>query len=228
MELSKSLVILLQNTSTYEGKTYMYTDGSAIACCPVSSLAYPYDFRGIIQHEAGGHGFGKLADEYIYHNAFIQNCLCQDGCDHPMDDNTGGIYTIFKSLGWFKNLSMTSDPTQVPWAHLIYNPKYSDYVDMYEGGYMHSRGIYRSEATSCMNNNIPYFSAISRQAIVERIMEYAGEEFTLEKFYAKDDDSFGPTSRAAMIVDRTFGVDPKYFRATGQGPVFMGDHPIVK
>ena len=36
-----------------------------------------------------------------------------------------------------------------------------------------------------MNNNIPYFSAISRQAIVERIMLYAGEDFTLENFYAK-------------------------------------------
>lgn len=42
-----------------------------------------------------------------------------------------------------------------------------------------------------MNNYIPYFSAISRQAIVERIMLYAGEDFTLENFYAKDSDAFG-------------------------------------
>lgn len=230
MDLTKSLVILLQNTSTYEGITYMYTDGSAIACCPVSTQAYPYDFRGIVQHEAGGHGFGKLGDEYIYHNAFIQNCLCLDGCEHPQgDDDLMFSYGIFKSLGWYKNLSMTSDAKRVPWAHLIYNPQYSDYVDMYEGGYMHSRGMYRSEATSCMNNNIPYFSAISRQAIVERIKFCAGEEFSLEDFYANDNDDFGPTRVGGKYaIDRTFGVDPHLNHTSGHGPILVGDHPNVK
>lgn len=232
MDLTKSLVILLQNTSTYEGITYMYGDGSAIACCPVSTQAYPYDFRGIVQHEAGGHGFGKLGDEYIYHNAFIQNCLCPDGCDHPKSDSDSkSSYGKYKSLGWYKNLSMIADAHKVPWAHLIYNSQYSDYVDMYEGGYMHSRGIYRSEATSCMNNNIPYFSAISRQAIVERIMECAGEEFTLEKFYQKDNDDFGPItkSRAKTTVNGwSFGVDPKYNRSTRPCLIYMGEHPRVR
>ena len=232
MDLTKSLVILLQNTSTYEGITYIYGDGSAIACCPVSTQAYPYDFRGIVQHEAGGHGFGKLGDEYIYHNAFIQNCLCQDGCDHPKSDSDSkSSYGKFKSLGWYKNLSMLADAHKVPWAHLIYNNQFSDYVDMYEGGYMHNRGIYRSEATSCMNNNIPYFSAISRQAIVERIMECAGEEFTLEKFYQKDNDDFGPItkSRAKTTVNGwSFGVDPKYNRSTRPCLIYMGEHPRVR
>lgn len=228
MDLGKSLVILLMNSSTYEGITYLYGDGSALACCPVSTDAYPYDFRGIVQHEAGGHGFGKLADEYIYHNAYIQNCDCSC-CEHPQgDDDIRTSYGSFKSRGWYKNLSMNGDMKQVPWAHLIYNPQYSDYVDMFEGGYMHFRGIYRSEATSCMNNNIPYFSAISRQAIVERIMEIAGEEFTLEKFYAKDDDSFGTITKAGLYVDRTFGVDPDFHRGSGEGPVYMGEHPNVK
>ena len=232
MDLTKSLVILLQNTSTYEGITYMYGDGSAIACCPVSTEAYPYDFRGIVQHEAGGHGFGKLADEYIYHNAFIQNCMCNDGCDHPQSDaDIKSAYGKFKALGWYKNLSMTADAHKVPWAHLIYNNQYSDYVDMYEGGYMHTRGIYRSEATSCMNNNIPYFSAISRQAIVERIMESAGEEFTLEKFYQKDNDDFGPItkSKAKTTVEGwSFGVDPNYNRLTRPCLIYMGEHPKVR
>lgn len=228
MDLTRSLVIMLMNTSVYEGVTMMYTDGSAIACCPVSRDAYPYDFRGIIQHEAGGHGFGKLGDEYIYHNAFIQNCRCLDGCEHPQGDyDLSTSYGVFKSLDWYKNLSMSSDPSQVPWAHLIYHPRYSDYVDIFEGGYMHSRGMYRSEATSCMNNNIPYYSAISRQAIVERIMYCSGQEFSLESFYANDKDDFGPITKGGLI-DRTFGVDPKFFRATGQGPILMGDHPNVK
>lgn len=228
MDLSKSLVIMLMNTSTYEGVTMMYGDGSAIACCPVSTDAYPYDFRGIIQHEAGGHGFGKLGDEYIYHNAFIQTCDCKDGCEHPRgDDDTMTSYGIYKSKGWYKNLSMTADAKQVPWAHLIYHKNYSDKVDMYEGGYMHTRGVYRSEATSCMNNNIPYYSAISRQAIVERIKAYAGEAFDFDDFVAKDSFEVG-TKSLARDFDWTFGVNPNMFRANGDGPIYMGEHPNVK
>lgn len=228
MDLSKSLVIMLMNTSTYEGVTMMYGDGSAIACCPVSTDAYPYDFRGIIQHEAGGHGFGKLGDEYIYHNAFIQTCDCKDGCEHPKgDDDTMTSYGIYKSKGWYKNLSMTADAKQVPWAHLIYHKNYSDKVDMYEGGYMHTRGVYRSEATSCMNNNIPYYSAISRQAIVERIKAHAGEAFDFDDFVAKDSFEVG-TKSLARDFDWTFGVNPNMFRANGDGPIYMGEHPNVK
>lgn len=227
MDLSKSLVIMLMNTSTYEGVTMMYGDGSAIACCPVSTDAYPYDFRGIIQHEAGGHGFGKLGDEYIYHNAFIQTCNC-NCCEHPQgDDDTMTSYGIYKSKGWYKNLSMTADAKQVPWAHLIYHKNYSDKVDMYEGGYMHTRGVYRSEATSCMNNNIPYYSAISRQAIVERIKAYAGEAFDFDDFVAKDSFEVG-TKSLARDFDWTFGVNPNMFRANGDGPIYMGEHPNVK
>lgn len=228
MDLSKSLVIMLMNTSTYEGVTMMYGDGSAIACCPVSTDAYPYDFRGIIQHEAGGHGFGKLGDEYIYHNAFIQTCNCPDGCEHPQgDDDIMTSYGMYKSKGWYKNLSMTADAKQVPWAHLIYHKNYSDKVDMYEGGYMHTRGVYRSEATSCMNNNIPYYSAISRQAIVERIKAYAGEAFDFDDFVAKDSFEVG-TKSLARDFDWTFGVNPNMFRANGDGPIYMGEHPNVK
>ena len=228
IDFSKSLVIMLMNTSTYEGVTMMYGDGSAIACCPVSTDAYPYDFRGIIQHEAGGHGFGKLGDEYIYHNAFIQTCDCKDGCEHPRgDDDTMTSYGIYKSKGWYKNLSMTADAKQVPWAHLIYHKNYSDKVDMYEGGYMHTRGVYRSEATSCMNNNIPYYSAISRQAIVERIKAYAGETFDFDDFVAKDSFEVG-TKSLARDFDWTFGVNPNMFRANGNGPIYMGEHPNVK
>lgn len=227
MDLSKSLVIMLMNTSTYEGVTMMYGDGSAIACCPVSTDAYPYNFRGIIQHEAGGHGFGKLGDEYIYHNAFIQNCTCPC-CEHPKgDDDTMTSYGVYKSKGWYKNLSMTADAKQVPWAHLIYHKNYSDKVDMYEGGYMHTRGVYRSEATSCMNNNIPYYSAISRQAIVERIKAYAGEAFDFDDFVAKDSFEVG-TKSLARDFDWTFGVNPNMFRANGDGPIYMGEHPNVK
>lgn len=228
VEIPKTLVILLQNSSVYEGITYMYGDGSAIACCPISADAYPYDYRGIIQHEAGGHGFGKLGDEYIYHNAFIQNCDCADGCDHPQgDDDTFTSYGIYKSHGWYRNLSMESDMNSVPWSHMIFDSQFSDYVDMFEGGYMHSRGMFRSEAISCMNNNIPYYSAISRQAMVERIMEYAGEEFSYEAFKAKDSKTFGTITKGMAVSGASFG---EYIPDGKEHtyPIYAGDRPNLK
>ncbi len=89
-------------------------------------------------------------------------------------------------LGWFVNLSLTGNMSEVAWSHLMVHDDYKNIVDVYEGGYYYSQGVYRSEDVSCMDTHIPYFSAISRQSIVERILTYAGEEFTLSKFYAND------------------------------------------
>lgn len=229
LDLSKAIVILLDNNNNYYGNTYMYNDGSALSVVPISEEAYPYDFRGIIQHEAGGHAFGKLGEEYIWHNTYITTCGCFCGCDHPKGENDmSSLYGQNKSLGWFKNLSMHYDHNMVPWAHLMFHPKYSDRVDMYEGAYMHMRGIYRSEITSCMNNNIPYFNAISRQAIVERIKEYAGEQFDFDDFVANDNFDVG-TKSSVQNFDWTFGVDPKWNRGSENGSIiFMGEHPNVK
>ncbi|MBR5197917.1 MAG: hypothetical protein IKW42_06830, partial [Alistipes sp.] len=216
-KLGETLVVLIENTTDYGGICYMWGDGSAIACCPMSADAYPYDFRGIVQHEAGGHGFGKLADEYIYHNAFIESCGCIC-CPHLAVFNSG------KALGWYRNLETTGDMDEVAWSHLIFHPKYSNIVDIYEGGYFHSRGIFRSEPNSCMNNNIPYYSAISRQEMVERIMRYAGEEFSLDEFYANDVlDIYGDAkTRAAFEPSLVISSE-------GAGkqlpPRYMGDRP---
>lgn len=221
IDISRSVIILLENTPQYYGWTMMYGDGSALCVVPVSQEAYPYDFRGLIQHEAGGHAFGKLADEYIYHCAYIETCSCAC-CKHS--DNL----RFFQSLGWFQNVSLSDNPSIAPWGHLVYDPRYSNVVDFYEGGYFHTRGVYRSEVTSCMNNNIPYFSAISRQVIVERIKEYAGEEFSLEDFIAHDSFAVG-TKSTSVEFDWTFGVDPLWNRGPEGGSViYMGDHPNIK
>ena len=172
-------VTLLLNSSLYSGVTYLFLDNSYLSLCPVSDGAYPNDFRGVIQHESCGHGFGKLADETIFHNEFIFGCTCS--CHPHVDD-----FNFHKSMGWYDNLSLTGDMKQVPWSHMIFDPDYSNTVDIFEGGYYHARGVFRSESNSCMRNNIPYFSAISRESIVRRIKQYAGESFSYEDFKAND------------------------------------------
>lgn len=185
--LNQTLIVLTPNTTDYGGVTSMWADGSAIAITPKSSDYYPYDSRGIVQHEAGGHGFGKLGDEYIYHNAFISSCKCFC-CPHEEEFNAA------KANGWYENLSLTGKMHEVPWSHLIFNDKYSAVVDIYEGGFMHNRGVFRSELNSCMNNNIPYFSTISREAIVKRIKQYAGETYSFDEFVKNDNPNPGSRS----------------------------------
>ena len=185
--LNQTLIIIVPNTTEYGGITQMWEDGSAIAICPRSTDAYPYDSRGVLQHEAGGHGFGKLGDEYIYYNAFI-------------DELSAASIRAAQSLGWYDNLSVTGKMHEVPWSHLIFDNRYSNLVDIYEGGFMYSRGVFRSEQNSCMNNNVPYFNAISRESIVRRIKKYAGETFSFEEFVAND------KTDASSAVSATRGV----------------------
>ena len=190
--LKQTLIIIVPNSTDYGGITQMWEDGSAIAFCPLSTYGYPLDSRGVIQHEAGGHGFGKLGDEYIYHNAFIDfcNCLC---CGHTDEFNNA------KNLGWYENLSLTGKMHEVPWSHLIFDNRYSDIVDIFEGGFMHNRGVFRSEQNSCMNNNIPYYSTISRESIVKRIKRYAGETYSYEEFVANDRREAGTATRSSSV-----------------------------
>ncbi len=180
--LNQTLIVLTPNTKDYGGVTSMWADGSAIAITPKSSDIYPYDSRGIVQHEAGGHGFGKLGDECVYLNSFIQNSASE------------AEFNAAKANGWYENLSLTNKMHEVPWAHLIFNNKYNEVVDIYEGGFMYARGVFRSELNSCMNNSVPYFNAISREAIVKRIKQYAGETYSFDEFVKNDNPNPGSRS----------------------------------
>ena len=215
--LKETLIIVVPNSTDYGGITQMWADGSAIAFCPLSTYGYPLDSRGVVQHEAGGHGFGKLGDEYIYHNAFIDACGC-GCCGHVDELNTA------KSYGWYDNLSLSGKTHGVGWSHLIYDSRYSDIVDVYEGGFMHSRGVYRSEQNSCMNNSIPYYNAISRESIVKRIKRYAGETFSFEDFVKNDKRDVGVEQSLAKASAK--GRASHYAGARQYRPVIRKGSPL--
>lgn len=177
--LNKALIILMVNSECFGGNVSIDNDGTTICFCPLSTDSYPYDQRGVIQHYAGGQGFGKLASEDTYHYDFMSLCPCP-GC------NKTGEYYWAKDHGWYDNVSLSGKMTDVPWLHLIFHPKYSHMVDVYEGGLGHARGVFRSEIKSCMNTYIPYYNTISRESIVRRIMEYAGKEYNFDDFVAND------------------------------------------
>lgn len=210
--IDQTLIIIVPNSTDYGGICQMWSTGAAIAFCPKSTYGYPLDSRGVIQHEAGGHGFGKLGDEYIYHNAFIDACDCTC-CGHVLE------FMAAKSLGWYDNLELTGKMHEVGWSHLIFDPRYSDIVDIYEGGYMHNRGVFRSEQNSCMNNDIPYYSTISRESIVKRIKRYAGEQFDFEEFVALD-------KRTSQAASRSADLSTVNIRTYSDAPVIHKGSPL--
>lgn len=166
-------VIVVLNSTKYAGTTYLYSNGNSIALCPMSMEESPNDFEGLIHHEAGGHGFGFLCDEYIYYPQTIPAAQVQDIKD-------------WQKLGFQMNLDFTNDATSVLWKDFIGIEKYESMVGIYEGGYEYQYGVWRAEENSCMNNNIPYFNVQSRWSIVRRIMELSDLDFNLSDFIEND------------------------------------------
>jgi hypothetical protein len=181
----KNLVIMIVNSTEYNGTTTLLDNGLAISICPPSIKDYPSDTRGTVQHEACGHGFGKLGDETISKNAFVTRTVM---------DNINSM----QNRGWYQNISLNGKMSDVHWSHFIYDSRYSDEVDIFEGGMGYTRGVYRCEINSCMNYGIPYFSAIARQDIMKRIVEGAGESFNMEYFYAHDSKEWGDISTSSV------------------------------
>ena len=177
--MKEATVLVLRNIDFPGNSTSISDEGRTICYMGKSQDSYPYDQRDYVLHELGGIAFGKLAPEYINHFTFMKTCPCPTCADWPR-------YYWGKERGYYENISASGKMNDAPWAHLIFDPRYSQQVDMWEGGWRHARGMYRSEAQSVMSTFIPYYNTISRQAIVKRILEYSGETFTLNKFFATD------------------------------------------
>lgn len=177
---SSATVLVLLNTEITANTTTMYDNGLAISWMGKSKDVYPYDQRGFVLHEFAGKAFGKLGPETITHLTFLDACGCS-GC------NMNEEYKRAQRNGWWQNVSKTNKLKNLPWYHLIFHEKYSSIVDVYEGAVNHSRGAYRSENQSVMGNAyVHYFNTISRELLVRRIIECAGEDFDFENFVTND------------------------------------------
>lgn len=165
-------VIVVLNSTKYAGTTYMYSNGNSIALCPMSAKDSPNDFEGLVHHEAGGHGFGFLCDEYIYYDRNI-----------PEDEKRN--IKEWQKLGFQMNLDFTDNLSAILWKDFIGQPGYEP-VGAFEGGSQYQYGVWRPEKNSCMNNNIPYFNVQSRWNIVRRIMKLSGMDISVREFMEKD------------------------------------------
>lgn len=119
------------------------------------------DFIELICHEAGGHGFAKLGDEYAYSS------------NGAVTSSALNIISAQSKYGWLKNLDTTGDESSVKWAHFMSDSRYSNAVGLYEGGYTYTSGVWRPTENSIMNNGGTEFNAPSREAIYYRIHKLA-------------------------------------------------------
>lgn len=186
-DLSETQIAVIANSTRYGGTNWSYSNGMSISVVPVSNFNYPNDFRGVVQHEIGGHGFGQLADEYTENNSTIPQSEKED-------------LLKWQQWGFFENVDLTDRVEDILWSHLINDPDYS-YVGVYEGGFYYSKGVWRSEPVSLMNNNIRYINAQGREQIVMRIKELAGETYSFEEFKQKDVRETQSLTRSAVIYD---------------------------
>lgn len=173
LDLAKTTFVVITNEIGNEGLTVLLENGCTVSYCPLSEFSFPNDFGGTIQFEAGGRGFGRLGDERVSKD------------EKPGNDQLNGL-KLGHLKNWYANLSESGSMGSVPWKHLFEDPFYKNIVDVYEGGMGYTQGVYHSEANSLMYDKKAYYNTISREAIVRRIMELAGEEFSFESFKAND------------------------------------------
>ena len=160
------LIVVLMNSTAYAGTCWMYGpidngdwgSGVTISYFPIGTNNT--DLAQVLHHEAGGHGFSKLGDEYQYEGEI----LLEDIESAQMD----AVY------GWWKNIDFTSDPTKVKWSHFLTDPRFQhDGLGVFEGAFTYSKGAYRPTENSIMRNNTGSFNAPSREAIYYRIHKLA-------------------------------------------------------
>lgn len=180
-----TLAVVILNTNIHRGVTYMFYNKDntppinyAIALCPVIDSLKSESFRSVLVHEAVGHGFAKLADEYVR--------------------STEGSATE-KEIKWLKeyhaedrllNVDSESDPSKTIWSRFVTDPEYAnENLGAYEGGWTYYTGIYRPSEESMMRSNNAPFNAPSRRAIYDRVMLLAlDKKTTYDDFVAFDKD----------------------------------------
>ena len=168
------LVSVLVNSNHNAGTAILYRgDQSAVARVP-SFGNDPDAFGSTLQHEAGGHGFAFLADEYATNNGTPPQSFINEYND------------LYDKYGWYSNVDFTSDPAKIRWSAFLNDSRYSGQVGIYEGAALYTNGAWRPTANSIMKDNYGGFNAPSRWAIYKQIMKRSGETASFEKFLEYD------------------------------------------
>ncbi len=174
----------------------------------------------VLNHEAGGHGFGKLFDEYV------ETEKEGDWTNMP-EEQKKEMESQWTTLGWGANVDWRSDPKEVKWAKFINDERYADErIGVYEGSYLYQYGAYRPTENSMMRYNDTPFNAPSREEIYKRVMKESegdGWTYDYENFVAFD--AAGHTQFVGSLGNvsgtRSIGVEEPKRSILTDPPVFL-------
>jgi len=188
--LDDSRVIIISNSKIYAGTCHFINSEGKIKTIALCTLE---DMENVLHHEANGHGFGLLADEYVTNFITIPEAQVST----LRSEQSGGLL--------WQNVDFTSDKSAVKWKNFFGRTGYES-VGVYEGANYYRFGVWRSEESSCMVDNRSHFNAPSREAIVKRIRSMSGEQFNFEDFIIKDQSAL---VSAPAITKAPASVRPK-------------------
>ena len=197
--MDDAIIIVAINSTAYAGTCYMYNVaegnyGKGLSVSYFSIGESDEQIANLVLHEAGGHGFAKLADEYAYE---INGTISQEAID---------ANKVNEPYGWWKNIDFTSNPTKVKWSRFISDSRYAnENIGCYEGGLTYWSGVWRPTEESIMSYNTGGFNAPSRYAIWYRINKLAfGNSWngTYEDFVEYDAINRTPSAAARRAQSR--------------------------
>lgn len=168
------VAVIYNNPSGRRSYCTMFEDNSFV-CFAMDGVST------VLNHEAGGHGIGKLLDEYVETG---------NEAETLPEENKVWLDNVWTALGWGANVDWRSNPTEVKWAKFISDERYADEkIGIYGGGYLYQYGAYRPTENSMMRYNAYPFNAPSREAIYKRVMKESegdGWTYDYETFVAFD------------------------------------------
>ena len=177
------------------------------------------DWKNTFIHEFGGHGFGRLGDEYWYGDMssfkyWTSATISGHRWSVPMRLNLSASYD---TVPWQEFLDH--------WDELVAKDAHYSRIGKFQGGNVVMFKIWRSEKTSCMIDNRPYFSAWQRYLIAKRIMTLAGEgeNFSFDSWLALDKTDDPLRDNESSSTTRSIVTGPIHFAPPLPPPVLIED-----
>ena len=197
-----ALIIVILNDDRYAGTCYLYTDGKKSDIPSGHSIAYVpmtdadknlgVGFANVLHHEAIGHGFAKLADEYSERGVITAEATAE--------------LKTYQSYGFSRNVTLASDVAQSWWADFTADSRYAgESLSCYEGAYTYLKGVWRPTVNSIMRDNSGAFNAPSRCMIYKRCMHIAlasAWTYDYETFVSFDAPSRNATATTTAVTTR--------------------------
>ena len=189
-------IVLINSETNFRSNSWSFSDGFSVGFCLADD-----DLKQLVHHEVCGHGFGRLADEYVEFEGFYAT-----------------PYVIVREHGLNEsmNVDVTDNPDEIIWSYFLTDMRYEkEKIGIYEGALL-SEGIYRATENSIMRYNTGGFNAPSRQSIYRRIMEKSGGVYSFEAFLEYDEINrrqieIEGASRAGAVEKGTIGLPPVRF-----------------